>query len=210
VADKRDLPCGLCDVFGSERVTLLRWHARLFPPILLPLLPWSFLLLPLLSPLVILNLPQSSSSSSPPYFDNLWSSCEINCRALIFSLFQKITSIMSAHNKPLETVITKLNGPHLKERRHSKTQSAFNYDNTSSNLAATTMRNELKRLVDTAPPDARDVQAPNSLDEYLLICANRSSELRWTISSLCSSDTSATRQRETKCNIPIEHSILTA
>ena len=64
---------------------------------------------------------------------------------------------MSAHNKPLETVITKLNGPLLKERRHSKTQSAFNYDNTSSNLAATTMRNELKKLVETAPSDAREV-----------------------------------------------------
>lgn len=64
---------------------------------------------------------------------------------------------MSAHNKPLETVITKLNGPLLKERRHSKSQSAFNYDNTSSNLAATTMRNELRKLVETAPPDAREV-----------------------------------------------------
>lgn len=63
----------------------------------------------------------------------------------------------SVQNKPLEAVITKLNGPLLKERRHSKTQSAFNYDNTSSNLAATTMRNELNKLVDTAPPDAREV-----------------------------------------------------
>jgi len=68
---------------------------------------------------------------------------------------------MSAHNKPLETVITKLNGPLLKERRHSKTQSAFNYDNTSSNLAATTMRNELKKLVETAPSDAREVISLN-------------------------------------------------
>jgi len=64
---------------------------------------------------------------------------------------------MSAHNKPLETLTSQLNGPHLKPRRHSKTQSAFNYDNTSSNLAATTMRNELNKLVDTAPPAAREV-----------------------------------------------------
>src|SRR5438045_5826345 len=64
---------------------------------------------------------------------------------------------MSAHNKPLEAVITKLNGPAVKQRRHSKTQSAFNYDNTSSNVAATTMRNELNKLVDTAPPEAKEV-----------------------------------------------------
>jgi len=63
---------------------------------------------------------------------------------------------MSAHNQPLETVSTKLNGP-LKERRHSKSQSAFNYDNTSSNLAATSMRNELNKLIDTAPPSAKEV-----------------------------------------------------
>ena len=69
---------------------------------------------------------------------------------------------MTSQAKPRETVITKLTGqqlsPHLKlERRHSKSQSAFNYDNTSSNLAATTMRNELKKLVETAPPEAREV-----------------------------------------------------
>jgi hypothetical protein len=63
---------------------------------------------------------------------------------------------MSVHNKPLEAVSPKPNGP-LKERRHSKTQSAFNYDNTSSNLAATTMRNELNKLVDTAPPNVKEV-----------------------------------------------------
>lgn len=61
---------------------------------------------------------------------------------------------MSAHNKPLETVV---NGPLLKARRHSKTQSAFNYDNTSSNLAATSMRNELNKLVETAPANAKEV-----------------------------------------------------
>jgi UDP-N-acetylglucosamine pyrophosphorylase len=70
---------------------------------------------------------------------------------------------MTSQAKPRETVITKLNeqlSPHLKlDRRHSKSQSAFNYDNTSSNLAATTMRNELKKLVDTAPPEARDVSS---------------------------------------------------
>ena len=64
---------------------------------------------------------------------------------------------MSAHNKPLETVSSKVNGPLLKERRHSKSQSAFNYDNTSSNLSATTMRNELNKLVDTAPPNVKEV-----------------------------------------------------
>lgn len=69
---------------------------------------------------------------------------------------------MTSQAKPRETVVTKLSGqtlsPHLKlERRHSKSQSAFNYDNTSSNLAATTMRNELKKLVETAPPEAREV-----------------------------------------------------
>ena len=63
---------------------------------------------------------------------------------------------MSVHNKPLEAVSPKLNGP-LKARRHSKTQSAFNYDNTSSNVAATTMRNELNKLVDTAPPNIKEV-----------------------------------------------------
>ena len=72
------------------------------------------------------------------------------------------TANMTSQAKPRETVITKLNSqqlsPHLKlERRHSKSQSAFNYDNTSSNLAATTMRNELKKLVETAPPEAREV-----------------------------------------------------
>jgi hypothetical protein len=67
-----------------------------------------------------------------------------------------LASIMTAHAKP-QTVITKLNGPLLKERRHSKSQSAFNYDNTSSNLAATTMRNELKKLVDSAPPELKEV-----------------------------------------------------
>lgn len=81
---------------------------------------------------------------------------EVNC-FLNSRLFFLTRSIMSAHNKPLETLSTKLNGPHLKQRRHSKTQSAFNYDNTSSNLAATTMRNELNKLVDTAPPAAREV-----------------------------------------------------
>jgi hypothetical protein len=81
---------------------------------------------------------------------------EINC-FLNSPLFFLTRSIMSAHNKPLETLSTKLNGPHLKQRRHSKTQSAFNYDNTSSNLTATTMRNELNKLVDTAPPAAREV-----------------------------------------------------
>jgi len=61
---------------------------------------------------------------------------------------------MAAH---AETVITKLNGPMHKDRRHSKSQSAFNYDNTSSNIAASTMRNELKKLVDTAPADQKEV-----------------------------------------------------
>jgi len=71
---------------------------------------------------------------------------------------------MAAHNKPLETVMAKLNGPLLKERRHSKSQSAFNYDNTSSNLSATTMRNELKKLVDSAPLAEREViSSPRSL-----------------------------------------------
>jgi hypothetical protein len=64
--------------------------------------------------------------------------------------------IMAASAKPT-SVITKLNGPLLKERRHSKSQSAFNYDNTSSNLAATTMLNELKKLVESAPPESREV-----------------------------------------------------
>ena len=114
---------------------------------------------------------------------------------------------MSAHNKPLETVITKLNGPLLKERRHSKSQSAFNYDNTSSNLAATTMRNELRKLVDTAPPDAREVTSFISLLSSFFLsffahACDRNSELKWTTSSPCSSDTSATRQKETKCNTP--------
>jgi len=76
-----------------------------------------------------------------------------------------MTNITNAAAKHLDTVITKLNnGPLLKERerRHSKSQSAFNYDNTSSNLAATTMRNELKKLVETAPPHEREVCPPKS------------------------------------------------
>jgi hypothetical protein len=68
---------------------------------------------------------------------------------------------MTSEAKP-KTVITKLNVPYLKERRHSKSQSAFNYDNTSSNLAATTMRNELKKLVETAPPNVREVCLPRA------------------------------------------------
>ncbi len=80
---------------------------------------------------------------------------------------------MTSQAKPRETVITKLNeqlSPHLKlDRRHSKSQSAFNYDNTSSNLAATTMRNELKKLVDTAPPEARDVSSPLSSGAKLIM-----------------------------------------
>jgi len=72
-----------------------------------------------------------------------------------------MTNVANAAAKHLDTVITKLNGPSLlKERRHSKSQSAFNYDNTSSNLSATTMRNELKRLVETAPPNEREVRLP--------------------------------------------------
>ena len=81
---------------------------------------------------------------------------------------------MTSQAKPRETVTTKLSGqqlsPHLKlDRRHSKSQSAFNYDNTSSNLAATTMRNELKKLVDTAPPEARDVSPPSSSGAKLIV-----------------------------------------
>lgn len=68
---------------------------------------------------------------------------------------------MTSEAKP-KTVITKLSGHQLKERRHSKSQSAFNYDNTSSNLAATTMRNELKKLIETAPPNAKEVPFPKS------------------------------------------------
>jgi len=57
------------------------------------------------------------------------------------------------------SVITKMEHSHLGlERRHSKSRSALNYDNTSFNLAANTMRNELKKLVETAPPEAKEVR----------------------------------------------------
>lgn len=69
---------------------------------------------------------------------------------------------MATANTHPNAVTTKMDqSHHLRlERRHSKSQSAFNYDNTSSNLAANTMRNELKKLVDTAPPEAKDVIFP--------------------------------------------------
>jgi hypothetical protein len=89
--------------------------------------------------------------------------------SFFFFLFPLLlcSSAMATHLKPRDPVITKLNGP-LKERRHSKSQSAFNYDNTSSNLAATTMRNELKKLIDTAPPGHREVISPQSHRSNLL------------------------------------------
>lgn len=78
---------------------------------------------------------------------------------------------MTSEAKP-KTVITKLSGPHLKERRHSKSQSAFNYDNTSSNLAATTMRNELKKLIETAPPNAKEVPFRNRKFKLIIEISN--------------------------------------
>jgi hypothetical protein len=109
---------------------------------------------------------------------------------------------MSAHNKPLEAVSAKLNGPVPKERRHSKTQSAFNYDNTSSNLAATTMRNELNKLVDTAPLNVKEViSLPTVFHCHIMLTIIfRISELKWTISFLCSNDILATKQKAMKCN----------
>jgi hypothetical protein len=116
---------------------------------------------------------------------------------------------MSLHNKTLETVTSKINGPFKeRDRRHSKSQSAFNYDNTSSNLAATTMRNELNKLVETAPPDAKEVCLPSQLVqrstlrfemELTSARACRNLELKWTTSLHCFSDTSPTRQRGMKC-----------
>jgi len=75
---------------------------------------------------------------------------------LISEYHKNITKNMSV--KAVNQTIRSLNGPaSTAEKRHSKTQSAFNYDNTSSNLAATTMKNELSKLVTTAPPEAREV-----------------------------------------------------
>ena len=63
--------------------------------------------------------------------------------------------------KAVNQAIRTLNGPvSASEKRHSKSQSAFNYDNTSSNLTATSMKNELSKLVATAPPEAREARFP--------------------------------------------------
>ena len=105
------------------------------------------------------NFPLSSPAQFPGSYTPLRASKQ---------LFYCCFLAMAAHTKPLETVITKLNGP-MKERRHSKSQSAFNYDNTSSNLAASTMHNELKKLVETAPPDQREVYPRKRFQKSLRI-----------------------------------------
>jgi hypothetical protein len=81
---------------------------------------------------------------------------------------------MSAHTGPVESVITQFNGSlRVKERRHSKSQSAFNYDHTSSNLAATTMLKELKSLIETAPPAEKEVRLRLILAPFSLAINNR-------------------------------------
>src|SRR5579862_2212476 len=109
----------------------------------------------------------------------------------------------AAANAHPNSVITKMDQTqHIRlERRHSKSQSAFNYDNTSSNLAANTMRNELRKLVETAPPAAKEViiPIPTSSSSYSRLLTRRNSALKWTTSLLSSRDISATRQKEMKC-----------